>query len=274
MKLLDYPTFINTLRMVPILKIYSENSTTKTFVIEDKLLAKSKPGQFLMLWVPNSGEIPISIMNVDLERIIFTVKNVGETTNYLHNMNEGEKIGVRGPYGSSFSLRKGKVLIVGGGTGVAPLLFLTSKLINLGSDVSFAIGAKTSDDLLFIKKIKDICNNNQVIVTTEDGSFGLKCLVTDPIKKLLNEKTFDIIYSCGPELMVKKIYDLANSLKIDFEASLERLMRCSIGLCGSCMIGLYRVCKDGPVFTKSQLKNVINEFGISKLSQQGKSIKL
>ena len=271
---MDYHTLINTLRIIPIIKKYSENSTTKTFVIKDKLLTESKPGQFLMLWVPNSGEIPLSVMNVDGDKIFLTVKNVGETTNYLHNMNLGEKVGVRGPYGSNFSLRKGKILIDGGGTGIAPLLFLANKLVKIGSKIFFACGAKNSDDLLFIKKIEDMCTKNQVIVTTEDGTYGLKCLVTNPVKKLLNEDTFDIVYSCGPVLMVRKIYNIVKSLNIDFEASLERFMRCSIGLCGSCMIGPYRVCKDGPVFNKNQLKNLSNVFGISKLSYQGTSIKL
>jgi len=101
-------------------------------------------------------------------------------------MNLGEKVGVRGPYGSNFSLRKGKILIAGGGTGIAPLLFLANKLVKIGSKIFFAYGAKTSDDLLFIKKIEDMCTKNQVIATTEDGTYGLKCLVTNPVKKLLN----------------------------------------------------------------------------------------
>lgn len=272
--MLDYHTLINSLRVADLKRIETENLTTKTFTIEDKLLSKSNPGQFLMLWVPNVGEIPLSIMNVDSDEISVTVKKVGKTTKKLHNLTVGEKVGVRGPFGNYFTNTKGKILIVGGGTGVAPLLFLTKILKHKNTNIFFMIGAKTKTDLLFINKIKNLCSKDQLIATTEDGSYGIKCLITKPLKKLIAKEKFEMVYSCGPELMVRKVFEIVDSNGINFEASLERLMRCSIGLCGSCMIGKYRVCRDGPVFSGTKLREVTKEFGVSKLSFNGMKIKM
>jgi len=99
-------------------------------------------------------------------------------------------------------------------------------------------------------------------------------LATEPLEKLLEKERFNVIYTCGPERMMRKVFDLAQKRKIAMEASLERLMRCGIGLCGSCVIGKYRVCKDGPVFTAAQLSEVTNEFGYSKLGFDGSRIEL
>jgi dihydroorotate dehydrogenase electron transfer subunit len=89
---------------------------------------------------------------------------------------------------------------------------------------------------------------------------------------LLDREKFDMIYTCGPEVMVKKIFELTQHRKLPIEASLERLMRCGIGLCGSCVIGKYRVCRDGPVFTAAQLSEIKDELGISKLGFDGSRI--
>ena len=90
---------------------------------------------------------------------------------------------------------------------------------------------------------------------------------------LKNEK-FDIIYACGPEKMMRRIFDLSEEYGIPLEVSLERLMRCAIGLCGSCVVGRYRVCKDGPVFKSKQLREILSEFGMSKLDFDGRRIHL
>ena len=130
-------------------------------------------------------------------------------------------------------------------------------------------GAKTKDELLFVRELGNVCNEKSLITTTEDGTYGLQCMVTEPLAKLLDREKFDMIYTCGPEVMVKKIFDLTEQRKLPLEASLERLMRCGIGLCGSCMIGKYRVCRDGPVFTAAQLREVKDELGMSKLGFDG-----
>jgi dihydroorotate dehydrogenase electron transfer subunit len=112
------------------------------------------------------------------------------------------------------------------------------------------------------------------VSATEDGSYGIKCLATKPLESLLAKEKFDMIYTCGPEPMMVKTFVLAEKRGIALEASLERLMRCAIGLCGSCVVGKYRVCRDGPVFTSNQLREVKKEFGISKRDFYGKRIPL
>jgi dihydroorotate dehydrogenase electron transfer subunit len=244
----------------------------KTFTLYDRLCSKAKPGQFLMLWIPGIDEIPLSVMEVGNGLVSVSVKQVGDATKHLHNMEAGATVGVRGPFGNSFTESRGRVLLVGGGTGTAPLLFLAKQLAAKTERLSFVEGAKTKDELLFIRELGNVCNEKSIITTTEDGTYGLQCMVTEPLAKLLDREKFDMIYTCGPEVMVKKIFDLTEQRKLPLEASLERLMRCGIGLCGSCVIGKYRVCRDGPVFTAAQLREVKEELGISKLGFDGARI--
>jgi dihydroorotate dehydrogenase electron transfer subunit len=228
-----------------------------------------------MLWIPGVDEIPLSILDTEENGTVsVAVKNVGEATGALHNKEAGEIIGIRGPFGNSFTVKTGRILMVGGGTGIAPLLFLTKKLTPKTTKITFVIGAKMKEELLFMDKLKELCGEGNVIATTEDGSYGVKGLATTPLETLLAKEKFDKIYTCGPEQMVRRVFDLAEKHGIFLEASLERLMRCAIGLCGSCVIGKYRVCRDGPVFIADQLREVINEFGFSKRDFNGKKIPL
>jgi dihydroorotate dehydrogenase electron transfer subunit len=238
----------------------------------DRLCSKAKPGQFLMLWIPGVDEIPMSVMDAGNGLVSVSVKQVGDATTHLHTMEPGQTVGVRGPFGNSFTESRGRVLLVSGGTGTAPLLFLAKRLSAKTERLSFVEGAKTKDELLFIRELNGICNEKSLITTTEDGTYGLQCMVTEPLAKLLDREKFDMIYTCGPEVMVKKIFELTEQRKLPLEASLERLMRCGIGLCGSCVISKYRVCRDGPVFTAAQLREVKDELGISKLGFDGARI--
>jgi dihydroorotate dehydrogenase electron transfer subunit len=228
-----------------------------------------------MLWIPKVDEIPLSILDANANGTVSViVKEVGEATRALNSRKVGDVIGVRGPFGNNFSMKASKMLMVGGGTGITPLLFLTKKAITKTARLVFVIGAKTRQEILFIKELESICGKENVIATTEDGSYGLKGLATTPLETILEKEKFDMIYTCGPERMMRKVFDLAEKHGIDLEASLERLMRCAIGLCGSCVIGKYRVCRDGPVFTAEQLKTVKNEFGVAQRDFTGKKISL
>jgi len=270
-----YRIAFNQHRTTRILSIKTENPTVKTFTFKDRTCAEAKPGQFLMLWIPGVDEIPLSILDANEDGTIsVTVKKVGEATRALHNKKASEVIGIRGPFGNSFTLKEGKLLMVGGGTGIASLLFLAKKLASKAENLLFVIGAKTREELLFVAELEEICRKRNVVVTTEDGSYGIKCLATDPLESVLAKEEFDMIYTCGPEMMMLKIFDLSEKHGIAFEASLERLMRCAIGLCGSCVIGKYRVCRDGPVFNAKQLRDVRGEFGKFKLDFDGGKIPL
>ncbi|MGF3522634.1 MAG: dihydroorotate dehydrogenase electron transfer subunit [Candidatus Bathyarchaeia archaeon] len=272
MKLSAKLTELNTLRTTKIVDVKSENSIVKTFTVKDKLGAKAKPGQFIMLWIPGVDEIPLSVLNTRGDEVSFSVRAVGDATRHLHQMQTGEVLGVRGPFGSCFTENQGRILLVGGGTGTAPLLFLARRVAAKAERLSFVVGAKTKEELLFLNELGSVCLKENLVATTEDGTYGMKCLATEPLEKLIAEHKFDMIYTCGPELMMRKVFDLAEKHKIALEASLERLMRCGIGLCGSCVIGKYRVCCDGPVFNSAQLREVKDEFGVSRLGFDGSRI--
>ncbi|MCL2691733.1 MAG: dihydroorotate dehydrogenase electron transfer subunit [Candidatus Bathyarchaeota archaeon] len=271
----DYLIAANTLRTSKIVDVTTESPTVKTFTFIDKQCINAKPGQFLMLWIPGIDEIPLSILDVTKNgKVSVAVKAVGKATQHLHTMERGATVGIRGPFGNSFTQTHENVLLIGGGTGTAPLLFL-SKALQLQSNIklkklTFIVGARTKSELLFIDQLNRVCQKNgKLIPTTNDGTYGQQGLVTDPLIDLLEQEKFDVIYTCGPEIMVKKIFEITQTYKQPLQASLERLMRCGIGLCGSCVIGKYRVCKDGPIFNSAQLDEVKNELGISKLNLDG-----
>jgi len=269
----DWHIEANKLRTTRILSVKTESQTVKTFTFKDRECAKAKPGQFLMLWIPGVDEIPLSILNAREDGTVsIAVRNVGEATQALNAKRVGEVIGMRGPFGNSFTLRNGRILIVGGGTGTVPLYFLIKRLTHQAERSVLVLGAKTKDELLFMDEAKKTMEGErgQFVATTEDGSYGIKGLCTEPLKKLLTHEKFEVVYACGPERMIRKIFDLTKEYGIDFEASLERLMKCAVGLCGSCAIGKYCVCKDGPIFNSKQLEEVKEEFGVSKRDFDGK----
>lgn len=261
---------VNRLRTVQIRRDTEENSTVKTFSFHDKLCEKATPGQFVMVWIPGVDEIPMSLSTIEDDHCAFTVAKVGEATTALHGMKKDDLIGIRGPFGIGFTYVKGKVMVVGGGMGLSPLAVLAENLSRLGAHLTFLLGAKTKSELLFLDRVKKISAN--VVATTEDGSFGLKGLVTESANKILAKKRFDMVYACGPEPMLVRMLSLAEKYNVSLQVSLERLMRCAVGLCGSCVIGIYRVCNDGPVFTDKQLKTVKDEFGKFMRDFDGKRI--
>lgn len=276
-KLSAYHTATNKLRTTRILKIRTESPTVKTLTFEDMQCTKAKPGQFLMLWIPGVDEIPLSVLDAEEDGLVsVVVREVGEATGVLHDKKVGQVVGVRGPFGNGFSLKGDRVLMVSGGTGTAPILFLAKELASRATRLISVLGAKTRDELLLVNEMRRILAEEkmQVIAATEDGSYGVKGFATTPLESFLAKEKFDMIYTCGPELMMRKVFDLAEKFGIALEASLERLMRCAIGLCGSCVIGRYRVCRDGPVFTAEQLREVKTEFGISKRNFNGRKISI
>ena len=269
--MLAYLTAINRLRIVKIQDVKEENSTVKTFTFRDKHCAEAEPGQFVMVWIPGVDEIPMSLSSIGTDGFSsITVAEVGEATKSLHQKKVDEVVGVRGPYGNGFALTSGNVMIVGGGTGLTPLVPLAESLAGLSSKIVFMVGAKTRDELFFLDRIGTVVPD--VTATTEDGSYGLKGLVTELAEQILEKQRFDMIYACGPEQMMHKMFLLAERYNTPFQASLERYIRCGIGICGSCCIGEYRICRDGPVFSGEQLRKVRNEFGLFKREVNGSKV--
>jgi dihydroorotate dehydrogenase electron transfer subunit len=270
-----YPTAINRLRAVKVQEVNKESLTVKTFTFQDKLCGKAEPGQFVMVWIPGVDEIPISLSAITPSGLTsITVAQVGEATNALHQRKRGDVLGIRGPYGNGFTLTSGNIMIAGGGTGLVPLMPLTEKLVKLSTKLTFLHGAKTKDELLFLDRINQKLSkvDAEIVAVTEDGSYGLKGIVTEQAEQRLAKEKFDMIYACGPEQMMHSMFLLAERYHMPFQASLERIMRCAIGLCGSCVIGKFRVCKDGPILTSEQLRTVKEEFGKFKRNFQGRKI--
>ena len=272
-----YPIEANFLRTVDIEKIVQESPLVKSFFFRDPLCAQGKPGQFAMVWLPGVDEIPMSISSTHPSGLTsITVAMVGEATRLLHQKRADEPIGVRGPFGTSFQPVTGKALLVGGGTGIAPLAFLAERLLESKAAITFLVGAKTRAELLFLARIESLLSESKakVLASTEDGSYGHSGVVTQLAETTLANEHFDMIYACGKEPMLLKLFTLAEKHGIPLQASLERLMRCAIGLCGSCTIGKYRVCIDGPVFTSEQLRKVRDELGQFKRDYDGRKIPL
>jgi dihydroorotate dehydrogenase electron transfer subunit len=246
------------------------------FMFGDKECANAKPGQFLMLWIPGVDEIPLSILDADGNgEVAVAVKNVGDATRALHCRKVGDLIGVRGPFGSNFTIKGNRLLMVGGGTGIAPLLFLTSRMAPAAAKITFVMGAKTKDELLFAGELEKLGKKGlHLIASTEDGSCGTTGLCTEPMEEVLAKEKFDTVYACGPEKMMLRVLELAETHGTPLQASLERIMKCGIGLCGSCLIGKYRVCTDGPVFNSQQLIEMKDDFGFFKRDRYGRKIPL
>lgn len=280
LRLLDYRIAASKMRIVKLLSVTDEAPAVKSFVFNDELCSRGEPGQFVMVWIPGVDEIPMSLSMVSPEerQAAVTVKRVGEATKAFHNMKAGDTIGLRGPFGNSYIVSTtGKVMIVGGGTGLASLAPLAERLVNGTAEVTFLMGARTRSDLLFCERIDSLLSRaeGRLIATTEDGSYGERGLVTTLAKKLFMEgEEFGMVYTCGPERMMQKMFLLAERFNVPFEASLERFMRCAIGLCGTCVIGKYRVCQDGPVFSGQRLREVKDEFGRWRRGFDGRRIRI
>ncbi len=267
------------LRTVRIVGVEDETPTVKSITFNDKRSANAKPGQFVMVWIPRVDEVPMSLsaINPAEDLTTITVEKAGEATDKLHHLKINDVIGIRGPFGNGYTLTKARnVMIVGGGTGMASLAPLTEKIATQPkSRVTLLHGAKTCDQVLFLERMKNaLSKNGKLMITTEDGSYGEEGVVTKPLEHLLTSEKFDIVYACGPERMMLKILRLTLYYKVPLQVSLERLMRCAVGLCGTCVIGRFRVCRDGPVFSGEQLHEVKNEFGRFKRGFDGRKIRI
>ena len=232
--------------VIEVKRVLRHNRDTVTLYFSENI--HSYPGQFIMLTLFGYEEIPLSLSSPSS----VTVKVIGETTRALYNLEPGTKVGVRGPFGRGFTPTIGKCLIVAGGIGVAPMLYLYDFLKKMGCEITFIYGVKTREDIIFREKIE-----KDLLISTEDGSEGYRGTVVDLIKGLKINK-YHRIYCCGPEGMLRSLYIILKSRNMleKTEFSLERYIKCGIGICGSCVIrGGKRICKDGPVFRVSEISN-------------------
>ncbi|MGQ1890566.1 dihydroorotate dehydrogenase electron transfer subunit [Thermophagus sp. OGC60D27] len=225
-------------------------------------LPRMFPGQFVEVKVEGASGTylrrPLSIHDVDYDNnsLKLLIQEVGEGTRRLSSLKTGEKVNLIFPLGNHYSLPSSpNVLLIGGGCGVAPLLFLGRYLMENGINPRFLIGARSSDQLVELDAYRRL---GEVYVTTEDGSEGTKgYVIHHPVMKTF-EPDFDWIYTCGPEPMMKVLARYAKDREIVCEVSLENMMACGIGACLCCVAptvdGNKCTCTEGPVFNANYLK--------------------
>lgn len=262
--------------LAEIIDIRQETPDIKTVKLKfkDKLLEQNfnyLPGQFIEFSIFGEGEAPFCISNSPTRKangIECSVKRMGKVTQALHELEIGDTVGIRGPYGNGFpieDLRHKNLLFVAGGIGLAPLRSLINYCLDNRSDFKFITivnGARTSKDLVYKYEYQvwEKAKDTKLYLTIDCEEENWTCLV-GVVPKVLEqikptcEDTITIL--CGPPIMIK--YTIPVLLKIGFHpeaiiTTLEMRMKCGLGKCGRCNIGHLYVCKDGPVFSYAQLK--------------------
>ncbi|MBD3328554.1 dihydroorotate dehydrogenase electron transfer subunit [Candidatus Peregrinibacteria bacterium] len=273
-------------------EIVQETENVKTFILDFE--SDSKPGQFVELWIPRVDEKPMSIAYSDGKELWVTVFKKGPFSSALHEKKVGDLLGVRGPFGTHYTWEPGQRLVMmAGGYGAAPLYFLTQMALNDGCKVDFVLGARDKENLLYVERLKAL-DGVELNIATDDGSEGHKGYNTEVLEKLIGEaregKGFKVIcegntcrreevtvdpidkvYSCGPEMMMKKVSDMCFEAGITAEVSVERYMKCGHGVCGQCSVDEsgHRMCVEGPVVDNETARK-IKEFGSYHRDSMGK----
>ncbi|RBQ22234.1 Sulfhydrogenase 2 subunit gamma [Candidatus Methanobinarius endosymbioticus] len=279
---------INNYEILEIKEIISETNTIKTFIFDWEMNEDRTPlpGQFVMIWsfskVFDEKPMSISMIDKDKNEIGITVKNIGNFTANLHSLSAGDKLGIRGPYGNGFNtenIKDKNILAIGGGVGMAPINCFTNYSKELGGNIDIICASVTKDELLFSNSDNEINDNKltdkfnkdkatknigtvNVFTCTDDGTCGFEGYATHRTTDLLKYKSYDMVVVCGPEIMMKGIFDLLKDKKIPAQYSMERYMKCAMGICGQCCVDKkgWRICVEGPVFSNKDLKE-IQEFG-------------
>ncbi len=244
--------------------IGNKHLTNDLFIIElssDEKIPELKPGQFAQVKVVGSPETflrrPISIHDVDFAGNSFKllIQIAGKGTETLSKLLTGDRLNLIYPLGNTFSLPliNEKVLLIGGGCGVAPLLFLGKHLKSNGCKPDVLLGFRNSERVIEYEEYLKI---GEVFLTTEDGSKGEKGFVTQ--HSVLSPAKYDRIYCCGPDSMMRAVAEYSKRTNAGCEVSLENLMACGIGACLCCVVDTVKgnicTCIDGPVFNIKDLK--------------------
>lgn len=253
-------------------KIVQDHEIVKIdFLVEDNYIIQLKSpveippikaGNFAEIQVPDAPDVflrrPFSILDVDYEKrlISFYIKAIGKGTKRIGSLKPGDNLNIIYPLGNSYRIPDNakKVLIVGGGSGIAPFIQLGKQLKEQNIETVFLIGGRSKKDILLTQEFSKY---GKIEATTEDGSFGEKGLVTQHSVFSAENFHFDKVYTCGPDLMMKAVGKIATDNGIECEASLENTMACGFGVCLCCVTpthkGNKRVCLEGPVFNVKEL---------------------
>jgi sulfhydrogenase subunit gamma (sulfur reductase) len=263
--------------LATVIKIIDETHNIKSFqvVLNDPEKMKSftfEPGQVGQLSLFGVGESTFVINSppTRMEYLQFSVMKAGEVTNALHELAEGDQVGVRAPLGNWFpyeQMKGKKILFIGGGIGLAPLrtliLFMLDNRADYG-DITIIYGARTPNDLCYKDELKEWeARSDLNLILTVDAEFPewdkRVGLVPNVLKEIAPSPENTVAITCGPPIMIKFTLQALSALKFNDEqiiTTLEKRMKCGIGICGRCNIGTMYVCKDGPVFSLTQLKEL------------------
>jgi len=258
-------------------KVVQESSNIRSLIFKDEESLMANPGQFVMVWLPGVGEFPMSVSLTYRTSVSIVVKAMGEGSKALFNCGKGDLLGLRGPYGNGFVIppHTRKVLLVGGGTGIAPILRLAEEVSRKKRklETRVVIGARSKKELPFIPLLKRWLGPESVYATTDDGTFGFKGYAHEQVGALIEKHDFDLICCCGPEAMMLQVFNIASRNKIRAQFSLERIMKCGISICGSCCVQDLVLCREGPVLNDEILAKLSKEFGKLERDKTGTLVK-
>jgi ferredoxin--NADP+ reductase len=228
---------------------------TKIEVASLELAKKTKAGQFVTLMVTKEGErIPLTVVEADKDKGAITLifQESGLTTKLLGKLNPGDSLyALTGPLGHATEIKKyGKVILVGGGVGIAEIYPVAKALKKAGNHISAVLGARTKELLILEKELKEVSDAMRIL--TDDGSYGKKGFTTDILDELLKKEEYDLVYAVGPIPMMRKVAGVTKGYNVKTIVSLNALMVDATGMCGSCRINLAGEtkfsCVDGPEF--------------------------
>lgn len=290
-------------RATRIEQVVWETERHATIAFRDGPLAACPAGTFAMVWVPGVDEVPMGVGYTDSEgRVTLTIEAKGDCTRALLALPVGSRIGVRGPYGRGFALppaahaaptpavprstgdadpsapgagrgtKSSRVCFVGGGTGIAPMARGAQAAAKAGHDVTVISGARSRDLLLLHDHLggEMAAARMRYLPCTDDDSHGFGGFTTQRLEALLAAgESFDYVCACGPEPMMVKVTQICDEAGIPSEASLERYMKCAVGICDACTVGDgLRLCVEGPVLDAATLRDV-TEYGVGHRDASG-----
>ncbi len=242
--------------MFKILKKETLAPTIELMELDAPLVAShAKAGQFVIIIINEKGErIPLTIADFDKEKGTITIvfQEVGKTTFALGLLKEGDEIAqLNGPLGKPSDIDNfGNIVIIGGGVGIAPIHPISRALKEAGNNVTAIIGSRTKDLLFWESKMKNV--SHKLIVTTDDGTYGIHGFVTEPLKRIITDEKVDRVIAIGPVPMMKAVSNATKEKNIPTIVSLNSLMVCGMGMCGACRVNVSDetrfTCFEGPEF--------------------------
>ncbi|RLG76971.1 MAG: hypothetical protein DRO12_03375 [Thermoprotei archaeon] len=220
----------------------------------------AEPGQFLLIWLPRLKEVPMSVAYLNKYNLCIFFKIVGKGTERLANLRQGDYLGIKFPLGRGFSnmVRGIRPLLVGGGTGLAPLIYASLYLSKRGLQPVIAWGTRDSEDAEAVEKfLEKLVPGTKLFVASEDCKYGFCGTVVDLVRTLIKEHSFSDFVLAGPKAMMQELGSFLLSTGHDPITLLETKVRCGVGMCGACYIKNtpYLLCKDGPAFRFSQVRS-------------------